>query len=607
MTDKPSIRNVAIIAHVDHGKTTLVDGLLKQSHTFRDNEAEMKQTLILDSNDQERERGITILAKNTAVTYKDTKINIIDTPGHADFGGEVERTLHMADGVLLIIDAQEGPMPQTKFVLKKALELNLKPIVVINKIDKRDARVDFVINATADLFLDLAHHDDHLEYPVYYAIGRDSKAWEHMPADFNEPADLSPIFDAIIKHIPAPTDSVDGKLQFLVTTLDRDDYQGKYLIGRIKRGSAKSGQAVVIIDKNNNKIPGRIDKVFVSQGLKRQEVPEAFAGDVVALTGIPAANIGDTVADPAEPTALPTIAIEEPTLQIAISVNTSPFAGKEGDYVTNRQLLERINKELETNVALRMEQVGSEFILAGRGELHLAVFIEQLRREGYEMQVGKPRVITKEIDGVVMEPVEDLTIDVASERVGAVAGEVGRRKGVLLAQQDNADKTTRLTFEITTRGMLGLRGQLLTISRGTAVMNSSFLRYEKLGAGIPKLRNGVLISSNTGKAVAFGLNIAQGRGITFIAPQAQVYEGMIVGLNSREEDIEINVTKEKKLSNMRASGSDENIILAPPTSMTLEQSLSFLEDDELLEVTPQSLRLRKKALTANDRSKTKRG
>lgn len=603
---EPNIRNVAIIAHVDHGKTTLVDGLLKQSKTFRANEAEMNQTLIMDSNDLERERGITILAKNTSVVYQGTKINIIDTPGHADFGGEVERTLNMADGALLVIDAQEGPMPQTKFVLKKALELGLKVLVVINKIDKRDARVAEVLEETHTLFLDLATETYQLDFPVYYAIGRDGKAWDHVPADFNEEADLTTIFAGIVEHVPAPK-VADGPFQMMVTTLDYDSFKGKYAIGRIVRGQAKAGLEVVVLGKDNAQIKAQIAKVLVSEGLKRVETPIGQTGDIVALTGLDQVGIGDTVADFSAPEALPRMAITEPTLKIGVSANTSPFAGKEGDFVTGRQLLDRIKRELETNTSMRLTMgENNEYILSGRGELHLAIFIETLRREGYELQVGKPQVITKEIDGVLMEPMEELIVDVATEHVGAVTSELGRRKGVMMGHVENTDGTTRLTFEVTTRGLLGLRTQLMTLSRGTAVINSTFLRYEKMGAAIPQLRNGVLIAAQAGKAVTYGLNIAQGRGITFIEPQTQVYEGMIVGLNSREDDIEINVTKEKKLTNMRASAADENLILTPATVFSLEQALNFLEDDELLEVTPKSLRLRKMYLTAHERKRTKK-
>ena len=602
-----NLRNVAIIAHVDHGKTTIVDGLLKQSKIFRENEAAMSQHLIMDSNDQERERGITILAKNTAVVFQDTKINIIDTPGHADFGGEVERILNMADGAILVVDAQEGPMPQTKFVLKKALQIGLKPIVVINKIDKKDARVKEVVDKTYDLFLDLATDDSQLEFPIYYAIGRDGKAWENMPEDASEEADLTPIFEAIIKYVPAPKIDMDKPFQMLVTSLDRDNFQGKYAIGRIKRGTAKPGLPVVLIDINGKVEPARIDKVFISQGLKRIEVPEAEAGDIVAITGVKDASIGETIADASCAEALPTIEIEEPTLKMSISANTSPFAGKEGTFVTGRQILDRIKKELETNISLKLEMGdGGEFILSGRGELHLSVFIETLRREGFELQVGKPQVITKIIDGVIMEPFEELTVDVASESVSAIVSEVGRRRGIILNQSENSDGTSRLVFEITTRGLLGLRNQLLTLSKGTAVMNSLFLRFEKVGDMIPKLRNGVLISSEGGKAVNYGLDNAQGRGTTFIHPQTEVYEGMVVGLNSRENDIEINVTKEKKLTNVRSSNADISTALTPPTILSLEQSLDFLEDDELLEVTPKNLRLRKKILNATARNRARK-
>ena len=597
------LRNVAIIAHVDHGKTTLVDGLLKQSNTFRENEAAMSQTLLLDSNDQERERGITILAKNTAIHYKGTKINIIDTPGHADFSGEVERTLNMADGALLIIDAQEGPMPQTKFVLKKALELGLKVIVVINKIDKRDARLDAAFEETGDLFLDLATHESQLDFPTYYAISREGKAWEEIPEDVAAPADLTPLFKGILKHVPPP-ETPEGPFQMLVAALDWDPYQGRYAIGRIRRGTLKAGQTVVLLADDGTVETARAEKVYVSHGLKRLEVAEAQAGDVVAITGIRNAGIGQTLADPACPEALPTIAIGEPTLKIAVSPNISPFAGRDGQFLTGRQILDRIKQELETNVSLRLEiGEGGEFILSGRGELHLSVFIETLRREGYELQVGKPQVITKEVDGVVMEPVEELTVDVASAHAGTVMSEVGRRKGVLIAQAENADGSVRLVFEITTRGILGLRNELLTLSRGTAVMNSLFLRYAPAGGAIPRLRNGVLIASEGGKAVTYGLNIAQGRGNTFIEPGTEVYEGMIVGLNSRENDIVINVTKQKKLTNVRSSTADIAVILSPPVVMSLEQCLDFLEDDELLEVTSKNLRLRKKIMNAADRAK----
>ncbi len=598
-----NLRNVAIIAHVDHGKTTLVDGLLKQSKTFRENEAAFNQTLILDSFDQERERGITILAKNTAVKFGDAKINIIDTPGHADFGGEVERTLNMADGAILVIDAQEGPMPQTRFVLKKALELGLKAIVVINKIDKPNARVAEVIELTHDIFLDLATDAEQLDFPIYYAVAREGKAWRQMPEDAGGHADLTPVFQAILEHVPAPSVGDSSQpFQMLVTSLEADSYQGKHIIGRIRRGTVAPGATITLLKKDGSAEQARVDKVYVSQGLKRLEIDQAHAGDIVSLTGVRNAGIGETVCDSSSPEALPTIEIEEPTLKMAVAANTSPFAGQEGQFITSRQLLERIRRELETNVSLRMEMgEGGEFILSGRGELHLSVFIESLRREGYELEVGKPQVITKEINGIKHEPVEELTVDVATDRVGAITGEVGRRRGVLFSQEENADGTTRLIFEITTRGLMGLRNQLLTLSRGTAVMSSIFVRYQPMGPPLARMRNGALIASESGKAVAFGLNNAQQRGAIFISPQTQVYAGMIVGLNSREEDLEVNVTKEKKLTNMRAAGADDAIMLTPPVILSLEQCLDFLEDDELLEVTPESQRLRKRLLNHTDR------
>lgn len=604
-----SIRNVAIIAHVDHGKTTLVDGLLKQSKTFRENEAAMSQTLIMDSNDQERERGITILAKNTAVTYKGVKINIIDTPGHADFGGEVERTLTMTDGALLIVDAKEGPMPQTKFVLKKALELGLRPIVVINKIDKPDSQIEQVIRDTSDLFLELATDEAQLDFPVYYAIGRDGKAWSAQPSadQLSEATDLTPIFEAILEHIPEPVQESEQPFQMLVTALDWDNFQGKYAIGKVTRGVAKPGLTVVIGTPDGFRETAKIDRVYTTHGLRRSQVDEATAGDIVALTGIKSCRIGDTVADAASPEALPTLKIAEPTLKMAISANTSPLVGKEGIQLTSQKIYERIIKELEVNVSLKMTPgENNEYILWGRGELHLSVFIETLRREGFEAQVGKPQVITKTIDGVVQEPIEELTIDVRSEFTSPVTGEVGKRKGVLQLQKENEDGTTRLVFEIPTRGLLGLRNHLLTLSRGTAVMGSNFLRFAPLSAAIPKLRNGVLIASESGKAVSYGLNNAQQRGITFIPPQTVVYEGMIIGLHSRENDLEINVTKEKKQTNVRSSGADDAIVLTPPTVLSLEQSIDFLEDDELLEITPKSLRLRKRILSSSQRAKSRR-
>jgi GTP-binding protein len=601
------IRNVAIIAHVDHGKTTLVDGLLKQSKTFRDNEAEMTQDLIMDSFDQERERGITILAKNTAVTYKTTKINIIDTPGHADFAGEVERTLNMADGAVLVIDAQEGPMPQTKFVLKKAFEAGLKIVVVINKIDKKNADIAATIEKTNDLFLDLATTDEQLEFPTLYAIAREGKSWRDFPEDMTGDADLSPIFEAILEFIDKPSCLSDGPLQMLISALDYDSFQGKYAIGKINRGIAKKGLPITLVTDEGIQETSKIDKIFVSQGLKKVEVSEAQAGDIVYLTGLKNVKIGQTLTDANSPEALETIKIEEPTLSMSVGPNTSPFAGKEGKFLTGRQILDRIKKELETNVSLKLNiNESGEYIISGRGELHLSVFIETLRREGFELEIGKPQVITKTIDGKLCEPYEELTIDVASEYANSVTGEVGRRKGIMISQDDLGDGTTRLIFEITTAGMLGLRNQILTISRGTGVMNSLFLDFKPVSGSVPRLRNGVLISSETGKAVTYGLSNAQERGTTFVDPQTPVYRGMIVGLHTRENDIEINVTKEKHLTNVRAASSDISIALTPPTKLSLEQCIDFLEDDELLEATPVSLRLRKKILDANLRNRARK-
>jgi GTP-binding protein len=591
------IRNIAIIAHVDHGKTTLVDWLMKQSKTFRYNESAMFQSLILDSNDQERERGITILAKNTAVEYKGVRINIIDTPGHADFGGEVERTLSMADGALLLIDAQEGPMPQTKFVLKNALKNGLKIIVVINKIDKQFARVEEVTDLIYDLFLDLATEASHLEFPIYYAVGREGKAWKNMPSDPSEEADLTPLFEGILEHVPPPHKDDEGPLQLLVSSLDWDSYQGKYCIGKIRRGVVRPADSVTIVNEKGIRETTQIGTVYISKGLKRIETPQACSGDVVAITGLKNACIGDTVCNLEYPEALPGIKIEEPTLKMSFGPNTSPFAGRDGQYVTGRQLLERIERELETNVAMQLSiNENGDYIVSGRGELHLSVFIETLRREGYEMEVGRPQVITKEINGVLHEPVEELTIDADTEYANTVIGEIFRRRGLLISQKENDDGTTRMIFEIATRGLLGLRNHLLTISRGTAIMNSVFMHYAPMGELLPKMRNGVLIASETGKVVTYGLNIAQSHGATFVVPQTDVYAGMIIGVRVKEQDLEINVVKEKKATNIRSSNSDIGIILTPPTIMSLEQCLDFLEDDELLEVTPYNLRLRKKIL-----------
>jgi GTP-binding protein len=597
------IRNIAIIAHVDHGKTTLVDGLLKQSKTFRENQAEMSQELIMDSGDQERARGITITAKQTSIYYNEYKINIIDTPGHADFSGEVERTLNMADGVLLVVDAQEGPMPQTKFVLSKALELGLKPVVIINKIDKPSRRVAEVEDEVADLFLELAVDDSQLHYPVYYAIGRDGKAWQELPDNPAEHTDLTPIFDAIIKDIPAPQVNTEKPLQLLVTSLQYDSFLGKYAIGRVSRGQVKKGQAVILMKRDGEQIASKIDKVFSYRGLQREEVDGSIAGDIVALTGVAEAHIGETIADVNNPEALPVIDIEAPTLSMYLGPNTSPMKGREGEFTTSRQIGDRLKKELETNVSLRVEDSGIGFIVSGRGELHLSVLIETLRREGYEFEVGRPQVVTIVEDSVTKEPVEELLIEVGPEFVGTVSQELGTRRAELVKQEPTATGTARQTYIITTRAMIGLRNQLLTATKGTVVMNSLPHGYQPLGSKLQKTRSGTLVAFEAGTTTPYALQAAEARGELFVGPAVEVYAGMIVGLNNRQEDLEINVCKAKHLTNMRSKSSDGAVQLTPFTDLSLEQCIDFIEDDELLEVTPKSLRLRKRLLDPSERKR----
>ncbi len=603
MTDPKFIRNIAIIAHVDHGKTTLVDGLLKQSNTFRDNQAEMSQDLIMDSGDQEHERGITITAKQTSIYHGDYKINIIDTPGHADFSGEVERTLNMADGVLLIVDAQEGPMPQTKFVLSKALELGLKPVVIMNKIDKPGRRVEEVEDEVADLFLELAVDDSQLHYPLYFAIGRDGKAWKSLPENPAEHADLTPIFDAIINDIPAPTVDTEGSLQLLVTSLQYDSFLGKYAIGRITRGKAARNQQVTLIKRDGTQINGKIDKIFGYRGLGREEVDSAIAGDIVAMTGIADAHIGETIADKENPEALPTIDIEAPTLSMYLGPNTSPLKGKEGEFTTGRQIGDRLKKELETNVSLRVEDNGIGYTVSGRGELHLSVLIETMRREGFEFEVGRPQVVTIEEDGVTKEPVEELFIEVAPEFVGAVSQELGGRRAEMRGQEQTSSGTARLDYVLPTRALIGLRNILLTATKGTVIMNSLPHGYQPVGPKLPQSRNGVLISFEAGTTTPYALQTAEARGELYVGPGTTVYAGMIIGLNRRSEDMEINVCKAKHLTNMRSSSSDGVVQLTPYTDLSLEQCIDFIEDDELLEVTPKNLRLRKRYLDANERKR----
>jgi len=603
---KDKIRNVAIIAHVDHGKTTLVDGLLKQSHTFRDNQAEMSQTLIMDSMDQEHERGITITAKQTCVYYNGYKINIIDTPGHADFSGEVERTLNMADGVLLIVDAQEGPMPQTKFVLQKALELNLRPVVIINKIDKPAARIEEVKSEIESLFLELATDESQLFYPIYYAIAREGRAGKTTELD----DDLHVIFESIINDIPAPeveSDSADAQL--LVAALAGDSYLGKYCIGKIFKGKLKKGQGVKILKPSGDKVESinsKVDQIFSYRGLNKEEVTEAIAGDIVAITGVAEASIGDTIASGDNPEALPGISLEAPTLSIYIGPNTSPLKGREGDFTTSRQIAERLEKELETNIALRLQPSGLGYKVSGRGELHLSVLIETMRREGYELEAGRPEVVYQEIDGKKCEPMEELTVEVAPEFVGAVSQELGVRKAELKSQEITTTGTTRFVYEISTAALIGLRNNLLTETRGTAIMSSIPSGYRQVEGRYKPERNGALVASEAGVSTAYALDGAQARGVLYIPPQVDVYQGMIVGLSNKKTDLDINVCREKQLTNMRTHASDGAIQLTPYTQLSLEQCLDFLLDDELLEVTPKSLRLRKRQLDPIKRKRENR-
>jgi GTP-binding protein len=596
MQDPLKIRNVAIIAHVDHGKTTLVDGLLKQSETFRSNQAEMTQDLLMDSGDQEKERGITITAKVTAVQRADYRINIIDTPGHADFSGEVERTLNMADGALLIVDAQEGPMPQTKFVLTKALALGLRPIVIINKIDKSGSRLGLVEDEIANLFLELAVHEDQLHYPTYYAIGREGKAWNEIPEDFNKEGNLDVIFDAIVKQIPAPIVDLDKPFQMLVTTLAWDNFKGKYAIGRISRGQIHNGDIVSICKKDGSFIKVKIENIFMSRGLSRFSVDLGVAGDIIQLTGAQDVQIGETIAGGDNPEALPVLEIEDPTLKIYLGPNTSPLKGKEGKYTTSRQIGERLKKELETNIGLKVEDEGIGFLVSGRGELHLSVLIESMRREGYEFEVGRPHVVTKEDKGQIVEPVEELIIEVPAEHLGTVQMELGKRRAKLKEQFTNASGIAKVVYELPTRTLLGLRNILLTNTKGTIIMNSLMVGYQPLGSTLQQLRNGALIAYESGVTTPYALQNAEARGVVFIGPAIMVYAGQIIGLNSRNEDMEINVCKAKHLTNMRSSSSDGVVQLTPPIVLSLEQCLDFIENDELLEVTPVSLRLRKTEL-----------
>ena len=595
------LRNIAIIAHVDHGKTTLVDGMLNQSGLFRSNEK--VQERMMDNIDLERERGITIMAKNTAVEYLGTKINIVDTPGHADFGGEVERTLKMVDGVLLLVDASEGPLPQTRFVLKKALELSLPPIVVINKIDRPDARIQEVLNEVYDLFIDLDATEEQLEFPIVYTNAKLGTATLSIEA---EGTDFRCLFELILKTIPAPEGDADGPLQLLVTNIDYNDYVGRLAIGRMFSGTTRVGDWVVMVNSAGEEIKTKVTSLYGFQGLERVDLKEASVGDIVALAGIEGINIGDTITNVENPKPLPRITVDEPTISMLFSVNTSPLAGREGKYVTSRNLRDRLEKELLYNVSIKVDFTNTDsFKVMGRGELQLAILIEMMRREGYELSVSMPETITKQVDGKLHEPMELLVIDVPEEYVGVVTQQVGMRRGRMQKMQNNGHGRVRLEFRIPARGLIGFRSQFLTDTRGTGLLNHIFDGFEPWQGPISKRSTGAIVSDRAGKSTIYALFHLQPRGTLFIRESTVVYEGMIVGENSRESDIDVNVTKEKKLTNVRASGSDDALQLIPPRAMSLEQALEFIKEDELVEVTPESIRLRKKVLEANKRPKSK--
>ncbi|MFA6308702.1 MAG: translational GTPase TypA [Clostridia bacterium] len=595
------LRNIAIIAHVDHGKTTLVDAMLRQSGIFRVNE--VVQERVMDSNDLERERGITILAKNTAVNYKGTKINIVDTPGHADFGGEVERVLKMVDGVLLLVDAFEGPMPQTRFVLKKALELSLKPIVVINKIDRAEARPDEVLDEVLELFIELGADDNQLEFPVVYASSREGFAVCDL---YGERKDLQPLFEAILDSVPAPKGEIDKPLQFLVSSIDYDEYVGRIAIGRVERGVIRIGQQAVICRKDGSLQNIKLTKLYEFSGLKRVDCDEAGIGDIVSVSGVSDITIGETICDVEFPEALPFIDIDEPTISMTFSVNNSPFAGREGTYVTSRHLRDRLFKELETNLSLRVKETETpdSFEVSGRGELHLSILIETMRRQGYEFQVSKPVVIMKEIEGITNEPIEYLTIDVPEEFMGVVMEKLGKRKAEMVNMHSANQGYMRLEFKIPARGLIGYRTEFLTDTKGNGIMNHIFDGFETYKGDLSGRERGSLVAWENGEAITYGLFNAQERGLLFIEPGVKVYEGMVVGENARAGDIVVNVCKKKHVTNMRASGSDEAQRLTTPVNLSLEESLEFISDDELVEITPKSIRLRKKVLNTDLRAKS---
>ena len=597
------IRNIAIIAHVDHGKTTLVDAMLKQSHVFRENE--QVQERVMDSNDLEKERGITILSKNTSVMYKDIKINIVDTPGHADFGGEVERVLKTVDGVLLLVDAFEGAMPQTREVLKKSLALGLKPIVVINKIDRPGATPEKVVDQVIELFIELDATDEQLDFPVVYASAKNGIAKMNLEDDAK---DLTCLFETIVNTIQAPNCDIEGPTQMLVSNIDYDDYVGRIAIGRIERGTIKLNMPVAICGKEDKITQGRIAKLYTHIGLKRQEVEEVSAGDIVALAGLPNINIGDTICDLNHPEKIPFVDIDEPTVSMTFSVNNGPFAGKEGQYITSRHIRDRLFKELERNVSLRVKETETpdSFEVSGRGELHLSVLIETMRREGFELLVSRPKVIFKEIDGVKCEPIERLVVNVPDDCVGNVIEKLGKRKAEMVNMEPAEEGHTKIEFKIPARGLIGYRTEFLTDTKGEGTMNHIFDSYEPYKGDVVSIVRGTIVAFETGKSVTYGLYNAQDKGELFIGPGVDVYEGMIVGLNSRGEDLSINVCKEKHLTNTRASGSDDALRLVPPIQMSLEKAIEFIQDDELVEVTPKSIRLRKKILDTKERERANR-
>ena len=604
------IKNIAVIAHVDHGKTTLVDALLKQTHTFRDNQAEMTEERIMDSGDLEREKGITILSKNTSVFYKDTKINIIDTPGHADFGGEVERVLNMADGVLLIVDAAEGPLSQTKFVLKRALDYHLKVILVINKIDRKDQRVKEVIMDAENLFLSLADDPELLDFPIIYAIGRDGKSYYQMPESMESPGNMTPLFDTILKCVPSAQKNVEKPFQMLVSAFEKNEYLGKLALGRIHQGQIKKGDFVSLV-KADQKVVGnfRVEKMYVNEGITKVEVQEAKSGEIVYISGVSELEIGQTLTSVNYQVALPTIDVAEPTLKASFGPNTAIFARDEARFLTSRELKNRLKEEVETNLGLRLEDDPNDAIrvlVSGRGELHLAILIEKLRREGYAMEVGKPEVIFKTIDGQIYEPFNEMTIIIPDDYVGTVTSEMGKRKGEMLDMQTDEKFGSKMTYKISERNGLGLRNVLISATKGTVSINTLFLGYEEKQEESKKERNGVMIAFETGKALSFGLDLAQKRGITFIGPNEEVYEGQIVGLRPLEGDLEINICKGKHLTNTRSAGNDDNIVLAPAVKYSIEESLDFINSDELIDVTPKNIRLRKKLLSKVDRVRASR-